>query len=412
MNNDAPIDNRTPSRARYLWIALPGAVLCLALGTVLVLFLVRASLIRKMPSAPVIPLPSQTPTTRPVTLGPTEDILTLRLRAVNLMYQGKFAEALPLWDEMISRSPEDTAYYQRAVCYYNILPQQRNSQQHDLYAQKALADMDMAISLKPTMGDYYAFRHDVLIAFMDTEEYRVNRQAISGIAHEDAKAAIALGYSDTYRFTDRVYVTDLTTMEQCEESLAETRHLLKSTPAEDSSITGLYRMEAEANACLGNFEEAVQAIDASLRNQSYVLSKTYLKALYLYQLGRLEEALSLMNGSLNSQPGFEGYQYYLRALIYYDLGERDLANADLESGSIYTWGRMGLYAYVSGRIALDAGRQQEGIELLQQAEASLDYNHSLIRTRIEEELAKLGAGPLSLTPSIDIASTPIPINKP
>jgi tetratricopeptide (TPR) repeat protein len=143
-----------------------------------------------------------------------------------------------------------------------------------------------------------------------------------------------------------------------------------------------------------------------------VISKTYTKTAYLYQLERLEEALAVISESLESKPEFQGYRYYLRALIYYDMGETDLARADLETGSYYTWERSALYAYVSGKMALEEGQRDAGIAQLQLAEASLDHNFSLLRMRIIEELAQLGAEPLSITPSITIASTPIPINQP
>jgi hypothetical protein len=63
-------------------------------------------------------------------------------------------------------------------------------------------------------------------------------------------------------------------------------------------------------------------------------------------------------------------------------------------------------------MALEAGQKEQAINLLQQAEATLDENHMLIRSRIVEELAKLGAEPLTLTPSVKIDSTPIPIHQP
>jgi tetratricopeptide (TPR) repeat protein len=143
----------------------------------------------------------------------------------------------------------------------------------------------------------------------------VNRQATQRIAHENAAAAIALGYGEGYRFTDRVYAGDLTVMDRCEEGLAEIERLLAATASDDASITGLYRMRAEALACLGRFEEAVRDVDTSLQNPNLVISKTYAKTAYLYQLGRLDEALAVMSESLESKPEFQGYRYYLRALI-------------------------------------------------------------------------------------------------
>lgn len=63
-------------------------------------------------------------------------------------------------------------------------------------------------------------------------------------------------------------------------------------------------------------------------------------------------------------------------------------------------------------MALEAGAQDKAIDLLQQAEASLDENHMLIRSNSVDELAALGAAPLTLTPSVKIESTPIPVYQP
>jgi tetratricopeptide (TPR) repeat protein len=329
------------------------------------------------------------------------------------MSEGKYEQALPLWDEVIGQRPElDIAYAERAFCYENLLPREHNQQQYEAYVRSALADLDQAIELRPDLGDYYAFRHDVIILFSDWEPYRVNRQATQRIAHENAAAAIALGYSEGFRFTDRVYAADLTIMDQCEESLLEIERMLAETAPDDPSITGLYRLRGEAFACLGRFEEALRDIDASLQNPNMVISKTYTKAAYLYQLKRLDEALAVISESLESKPDFQGYRYYLRALIYYDMGEIDRARADLETGSFYTWERSALYAYVTGKIALDEGQREEGIQQLQLAEASLDHNFSLLRARIIEQLAQLGAEPMSVSPSTPIDSTPIPIHSP
>lgn len=400
MNNEAIIENSNPSRARVISLVLLSIAICVGLCGLLVFFLSRAGLVHQIPSTPTPPLPSA-------------DIDVLMEQARSLMAEGKYDQALPIWDEFIRQRPEaDIAYAERAFCYYNLLPREHNQQQYEAYVRNALADMDRAIELRPDLGDYYAFRHDVINSLSDWEPYRVNRQAIQLIAHENAQAAIALGYSEGYRFTDRVYAEDLTILGQCEQGLAEIERMLTSTTPDDPSITGLYRMRAEALACLGRFEQAVHDVDSSLQNPNFVISKTYQKTAYLYQLGRLDEALAVISESLESKPTFQGYRYYLRALIYYDMGETDLASADLETGSYYTWERSGLYAYVSGKMALDAGQREEGIDLLQLAEASLDHNFSLVRARIIEELTQLGAEPMFITPSIPINSTPIPIKQP
>ena len=329
------------------------------------------------------------------------------------MNDGKYDQALPLWTEVIQLAPSlDNAYYQRATCYYDLLPKEHDEMSYSEYNRLALEDMDKAISLSPRNGDYYAFRHDVLITMAYQEVYIVNRQALTRIAHDNILAAIALGPSKNFIFNDRVAAADLTVLDQCDQSVTQTQAILDKTSLQDPSITGLYRFEGEAYACLGQLDKAVQAMDASTQNSNNLNEKIYLKAAYLYQSGKLDEALAVLNETLNTKPTFMGYRYYLRALIYYEKGENALASSDLETGSNYTWGRSDLYAYVTGKMALDKGDRAEGIRLLQEAEATVDHNFNTLRRRIQLELANRGAKPMVITPSITVTSTPIPINMP
>jgi len=418
MNNDADQNNAKPSWIKPAVIVLFSTAIGGGVCGLLIVFLFGTSVMSQILNSVYPPVEDinrfVTQTVDPIvsTRSPLE-IKAMIAEATNLTNQGEYELAVPLWTEIISMSPGvDTAYYGRALCYYRLLPQEHDMQQYETYLRSALADMDQAITLRPDKGDYYAFRHEVINGFSGIEEYRVNRQALARLAQENAGAAITLGYTNEYPFTDRVYVADFTTLEQCNQALVGIERMLDATAPDNTSITGLYTMRAEARACLGRYEEAVQDVNVSLQNPNNPIAKAYRKGLYLYQLGELEQALAVLNESITSKPTFQGYRYYLRALIYYDLGKKELASADLETGSSYTWERTGVYAYLLGKMALDDGRQAEGIELFQTAEATLDSNCMLIRSRILEELARLGAEPLSIRPSITIASTPIPVNQP
>ena len=196
-------------------------------------------------------------------LQPAKDLNPIMASAKNLMNDGKYDQAIPIWTEVIEQAPGlDFAYYERAVCSYNLLPKEHSQALYLGKIRSAMDDMDKAISISPRNGDYYAFRHDVINSMADQEDYRINRQAITRIALDNALASIALGYSQEYEYTDRVAVADRTILGQCDESLAETQQMLSQTSPQDSSITGLYRMEGAAYACLGRLDEAVQAMDA------------------------------------------------------------------------------------------------------------------------------------------------------
>jgi hypothetical protein len=95
-------------------------------------------------------------------------------------------------------------------------------------------------------------------------------------------------------------------------------------------------------------------------------------------------------------------------LIEFDLGNPEQAAQDLETGARYTWGRSGLYAYVSGLLALDQANTQVGVEALRLAEASLVRENGPILDRIRGDLQDLGVEALVLAPSVPISSTPIP----
>lgn len=391
--------SETPKKDRRLFVTVLGGFLfCLGACALLGVYAYVSGSLDRLPG-----LPWQS----------TPDTAELAIQATQLMDAGQYDQASQLWTRVIQSNPNDhDAYYSRAVCYYNLTPHEHLLGIYRAYLTSALADMDTAIALQPDNGDYYSFRHEVLSSLAGTYEYRVDRQALILIAHEDIKAALALGYSYDYRFSDRVYAADLFALDQCDEGLPETMQMLEATAPDDPSISGLQNMQAQGAACLGRMDEAVQAVSASLEQTRYTEERSYTKAAYLYQLGRLDEALAVINQNIQAVPTFTGYRYYIRALIEYDMGRKDLAAADLQTGSQYTWERGSLYAYVSGKLALDAGRRDEGIRELRYAEATMDYNLSILHTRLLHELADLGVTPLVMLPSIPITSTPIPILQP
>jgi len=136
--------------------------------------------------------------------------------------------------------------------------------------------------------------------------------------------------------------------------------------------------------------------------------KYELKARYLYQAGRSDKALELLNKLIEAKPSYDGWRYYLRALIYQEMGKRDKAEEDLMMGAGSTWSHAGLYSYVQGKMAMEDGNTEKGIALLQEAEATLEIVFTPLRLRIQAELEQLGAKPLAVTPSVMLDATSIP----
>ena len=163
---------------------------------------------------------------------------------------------------------------------------------------------------------------------------------------------------------------------------------------------------AESYLGLEQLDQALEHIDLAIA-ASPGMYKQFDRALILYSLDRLDEALSQTNASIDTSPCCFGPRYYLRALIYFRLGRTDLASADIDTGSGLAWQRGGVRSYVLGLIALDSGQPEQALNLLLEAEASLHPQYSsTILKRIRQDLSKLGATPWVITPSAPLRLTP------
>jgi tetratricopeptide (TPR) repeat protein len=209
---------------------------------------------------------------------------------------------------------------------------------------------------------------------------------------------------------EAILASDLISTGQCKEGMELVKGLEKKIRPGDVGKYGcLMCAAASGYACLGDMDKAVESMDKLLaKSNDFVRTRTYLKALYLYQAGKKEEALTALNASINADPTFIGDRYYLRSLIYLERGDRQQAIDDLGMGERYTWDRYGLYAYVNAKLALEDGNKEDAIYWLQIAEASLFPESSMLKKQIQEELSQLGAKPLDRVVTIDFQGTPMP----
>ena len=326
----------------------------------------------------------------------------------DLMSQGKHAEAILLLDQVIQSAPElDEPYFLRAASYHSLMKQQRSQLEYQDYLDKALADIDKAIAIRPDNGNYYMLREYILVNLAGMQNNQVDGQRVSGYALENAGAALSLG-ATLDEYPDRIYVIQLIYANRCEEAVQQLQEMINRTDPNDQSIGGLYHTQSQAYICLGQIDKAIKMVDKSMFNKINMEWKYELKARYLYQAGRGDEALQLLNQLIEQKPSYDGWRYYLRALVYQEMGEREKAEEDLMMGAGNTWGRVGLYSYVQGKVALEDGNVEEGIAMLQQAEATLDILFTPLRKRIQAELEQLGAKPLEITPSVMLDATSIP----
>ncbi len=165
---------------------------------------------------------------------------------------------------------------------------------------------------------------------------------------------------------------------------------------------------AEAYLCLGKFDNALEAAQKINCDNSVNSCRLNLLSAVYIQSGQMEKAFEIINQSIEAQPAYGGWRYFIRALIYYEQGKKDLAAQDLATGDNYTWYGDGIYWYVKAKLAFDDGDKKNGLLYLQYAEMTLDVPLMPLRQEIARELKSLGTKPLSPTPQVPLATTPIP----
>jgi tetratricopeptide (TPR) repeat protein len=355
--------------------------------------------------------PTYTPTITP-TITSTPDLSRMAgplvAQAESLATQGNYAEAIQTLNQALIYAPNsDKAYYLRASSYHSLLAHDRVLGEYQDYVSAGLKDIDSAIAIEPNIGDYYSLREELLISLLSIMDYRADRIHLNNYAIDNDIAAINLA-ATLQDYPERIYASDMIFAERCDEAVQFLQELISKTDPKDDSIGGLYHLQSRSYICLGDIDKAIFLIKKSMFNNTNMDMKNELLATYLFQAGQEEQALKLMNDLLKENPYYGGERYYLRAAINYKLGNSEQAETDLETGAENTWFHAGLYSYVLGKVALDDGRAEDGIQLLQNAEATLDVLYTPLRKEISNDLKELGAAPLVVTPSVMTEATSIP----
>jgi tetratricopeptide (TPR) repeat protein len=357
-------------------------------------------------------LPSRTPTS---TITPTMDeaaramqVEILSGQAKLLMREDKYEEAIAEWGQVISLTPGNAeAYYQRASCYLEL---NHNQHFHDVYLDNlnnALADLDQAIALDPMKGDYYYARYQIYTDLSAEEMYHVDEISLMEVALENVRVANQLGNSEEYSERDPAFV--LYDLGRCEEGMAETRQLIDAQGSNAPPSAGLNSALADGYLCLGQLDKALEYLNKAIE-LAPISSRIWGKALILYYMGRLDDALAVLDDDIAKNPNYSGYRYFLRATIYAEQGKLDEAEADIEFGYGQTWERFGFLSYAKGRLALARGDQATALEEFQTAEATMGYFYGPLVKRIQREIASLGGKPLKITPRAIVAtSIPTPV---
>lgn len=334
----------------------------------------------------------------------------IRLQLVDareLIYNGRFSDAIPILNEVIASDPNRIEAYKLRSNAYQNSSSNIYSEQQSFYVN-ALHDVDKMIELQPTNGNNYAHREVILRALANLPPDSATKFAIYKLASDNAKKALELGVTSDHDYAIRDYARNLIESNHCEDGLNETQALVNQTNPQDPMMSTYNIYLTEAYLCLNKLDKALEtAQKIQCDNSATSCRLMYLSEVY-FQSGEAEKALALLNYSIDQEPTFGGWRYFIRALIYYDQGKKDLARQDLATGDNYTWYGNGVYWYMKAKLAFDDGDNKNGVLYLQYAESTLDVPYTPLRQKILSELQLRGSSPIIMTPQVPLEITPIP----
>jgi tetratricopeptide (TPR) repeat protein len=326
--------------------------------------------------------------------------------ALQQMWGQNYEAAVETWAQVIQQDTGNhQAYYGRAYSYLRLT---RGLGMHTVfvqYSQAALADAEQAIALSPEPnGDYYlarswAFENLALAAYL-----RVDRDRLNEVALENMRVGISLPHSEPLVIYAPVEL--LLRLGRCDEALQEADQLELERGTGLAPSPQLTYYQGVGLLCKGKYQQALDAFIVA-RDAYGDCEYDYQQAVALYLLGRTDEALRKLAPILTGCPTYDGYRYYLRALIWYERGGLEEAKQDLLQGSFTTWDWRGLKAYIEARMLADEGQPQEAMERMQQAELTFERTRGPFLDRIRRELAALGGRPIAATPQPLPEATPI-----
>jgi tetratricopeptide (TPR) repeat protein len=323
-----------------------------------------------------------------------------------------FSRSLEIWDGIISDLPEfSEAYYQRGKTY-RLMNVEVNKT--DVFLNNlglAIQDLDHAIDLDPNNGNYYYERSRVYADIAVIKEERVESSRMYLIALENIQMANALGNTQENSTADYVIFLQLTG--QCKDALSATQNLiLERDQAGLAKNTAYNEMLASNYNCLEQYDQAIINQQIVVDRNPVCSAYNYPLAVYLYNAGKRQESLDLLNKCIGKLSYFAGERYYLRALIEFDRGKTDLATNDLDIGVNNTWIRGGLNAYVRGKLARRTGDSQKALEYLLYAEATWPIEMDWMRPTVQAEIRALGGNPSVPEMTPEFETTPLPTLPP
>jgi tetratricopeptide (TPR) repeat protein len=303
----------------------------------------------------------------------------------------------------------DEPYYLRAWCTFFLLNNQRSLDEHLSNVHAAIFDLDRAIIIRPDIGNYHALRGLMYSDWAGLQELTVNRNALYDVALQNFINAKALGF-DILSTPDLTVIVTQTQMGECEKALAGIDTAFENSSLSSQSLSNLYFNQANAYSCLGKLDEALEAINQSMQYGDVTGEQKTLEAAILYQQGKPDEALKILDNLIVQSPNYGGDRYLLRALIVFEQGDWDETYRSMLAGGGNVWLHGGLYSYVQGKMGLQlAGNENraKSIDALQYAEASMPVTFNVLKSRIQTEIKTLGSQPWGLSSSITFQPTTV-----
>lgn len=316
-------------------------------------------------------------------------------------------ECIEAYDHLLRQLPYwSIGYYNRGVCK-RIASQNTNYfNEYEDHLKSAIKDQDQAIFLQPDYSNAYLERSFDYQNLMETEDNAVDDAILMEIAEDNLQAALALNTTHQSAQIQRVIVP--LRSGKCAEALDEGYRQLDSTPA-GKDLAVLYHMLAIGHLCQGEYTDALISVENS-RGIEDTKGVIQVQTNILIGLGDLDQAFQLIDQSIHSHPDFGGYRYYLRALIYYEWGNYDLARQDLAVGYGSTWYHGGIYPYLMGMLEMQQyGDEAEAKKWIQAAAASVTQDESLwLKEKINAALARFDIQYREPKPKNHWKVTPIP----
>lgn len=348
------------------------------------------------PSSTAIARPTATLTPSPSSEAEIEGILD---QVYALEDIEEYEKAIVVLDKAIRKYPQfGHFYYLRAYNYGQLTSGLHSQSEYLTYLNQAVTDQEKAITLPHSEMFFWSYYGNLANFYDDLAASMVLRSeedAYNLLSYQNHLLAFENG-GDVHTLYGAA--RDLTEMGRWDEA----GEILDEIEQNSTSLTAdYYEIKAEILRSQKKYKESVEMIET----MGSGCAMYYTRSLFQYQAGLSDDAFESINNCITDSPYFGGYRYFLRALIYLDRKQYDLAQEDLNTGERYTWAVHGLHDYVLAKLVLKDGDKESGAYYMQLAEASMPYQMGPILERVRKEMKQLGIEPYTPDPSMEFYPT-------